>query len=322
MSNLSHPDSTRAILFPGQGSQFVGMARDLFENETVARDMFEIASERMGRDLMALCAEGPQEALNATDVCQPAIFVASLAAVKVIENSGGASHLEARATAGLSLGEYSALVYSGAIRFEDALDVVIARGKAMQEACDKTAGTMASILGLDLQTVREAVSEASDAGIVAVANVNAATQIVISGEKAAVEVASEKAREKGARRVIPLEVAGAYHSPLMASATETLKPILADLQIGEPEIPFYANVSGARVSDPEEIRDGLIRQVESSVLWEPTLRLLIEDGVAEVLEPGPGKVVAGLVRQVDRSIPTRSVLAKDSIEELLEGTPS
>ena len=306
MSNLSHPDSTRAILFPGQGSQFVGMARDLFENETVARDMFDIASERMGRDLMALCAEGPQEVLNATDVCQPAIFVASLAAVKVIENSGGASHLEARATAGLSLGEYSALVHSGAIRFEDALDVVIARGKAMQEACDKTAGTMASILGLDLETVREAVSEASDAGIVAVANVNAATQIVISGEKAAVELASEKAREKGARRVIPLEVAGAYHSPLMASATETLKPILADL----------------RVSDPEEIRDGLIRQVESSVLWEPTLRLLIEDGVAEVLEPGPGKVVAGLVRQVDRSIPTRSVLAKDSIEELLEGTPS
>ena len=322
MSNLSHPDSTRAILFPGQGSQFVGMARDLFENETVARDMFEIASERMGRDLMALCVEGPQEVLNATDVCQPAIFVASLAAVKVIENSGGASHLEARATAGLSLGEYSALVHSGAIHFEDALEVVIARGKAMQEACDKTAGTMASILGLDLETVREAVSEASDAGIVAVANVNAATQIVISGEKAAVELASEKAREKGARRVIPLEVAGAYHSPLMASATETLKPILADLQICEPEIPFYANVSGARVSDPEEIRDGLIRQVESSVLWEPTLRLLIEDGVAEVLEPGPGKVVAGLVRQVDRSIPTRSVLAKDSIEELLEGTPS
>ncbi len=322
MSNLSHPDSTRAILFPGPGSQFVGMARDLFENETVAKDMFEVASGRMGRDLMALCAEGPQEVLNATDVCQPAIFVASLAAVKVIENSGGASHLEARATAGLSLGEYSALVHSGAIRFEDALDVVIARGKAMQEACDKTAGTMASILGLDLETVREAVSEASDAGIVAVANVNAATQIVISGEEAAVELASEKAREKGARRVIPLEVAGAYHSPLMASATETLKPILADLQIREPEIPFYANVSGARVSDPEEIRDGLIRQVESSVLWEPTLRLLIEDGVAEVLEPGPGKVVAGLVRQVDRNIPTRSVLAKDSIEELLEGTPS
>ncbi|MGB1071599.1 MAG: ACP S-malonyltransferase [Planctomycetota bacterium] len=322
MSNLPLPDSTRAILFPGQGSQFVGMARDLFENETVAREMFEVASERMGRDLMALCAEGPQEVLNATDVCQPAIFVASLAAVKVIENSGGASHLEARATAGLSLGEYSALVHSGAIRFEDALDVVIARGKAMQEACDKTAGTMASILGLDLQTVREAVSEAADAGIVAVANVNAATQIVISGEEAAVKLASEKAQEKGARRVIPLEVAGAYHSPLMASATETLKPILAELQICEPEIPFYANVSGSRVSDPEEIRDGLIRQVESSVLWEPTLRLLIEDGVAEVLEPGPGKVVAGLVRQVDRSIPTRSVLAKDSIEELLEGTPS
>ena len=322
MSSQPHPDSNRAVLFPGQGSQFVGMAKDLFENEPAAREMFEVASDRMGRNLMELCSDGPQEALNATDICQPAIFVASLAAVKVIENSGGASHLEARATAGLSLGEYSALVHCGAIRFEDALEVVIARGRAMQEACERTEGTMTSILGLDLETVREAVNEASTSGVVAVANVNAATQIVISGERAAVERASELAQEKGARRVIPLEVAGAYHSPLMASATETLKPILAALTIEEPKIPFYANVSGAQVTDPEAIREGLVRQVESSVLWEPILRTLIEEGIAEVLEPGPGKVVAGLVRQIDRSIPTRSVLAKESIEELLEGTPS
>ncbi|MAJ28888.1 [acyl-carrier-protein] S-malonyltransferase [bacterium TMED181] len=322
MSPNSHPDSVRAVLFPGQGSQFIGMAKDLFESEPVARQLFEMANERMGRDLMELCSNGPQEALNATDVCQPAIFVASLAAVKVIENSGGAAHLESRATAGLSLGEYSALVYCGALQFEDALDVVIARGRAMQEACEKTEGTMASILGLDLTTVREAVAEAAEAGIVAVANVNAATQIVISGERAAVELAGEKAKEKGARRVIPLEVAGAYHSPLMASATEKLKPILAGLQISEPQVPFYANVSGGRVSDPEEIRKGLIQQVESSVLWEPILSTILGDGVEEVLEPGPGKVVAGLVRQIDRSIPTRSVLGKESIEELLEGTVS
>ncbi len=320
MSGVSQPESVRALLFPGQGSQFVGMAVDLCSSEPVARELFEIASDRMGKNLMQLCTDGPQEALNATDVCQPAIFVASMATLRVIQKHGGSVHLESRATAGLSLGEYSALVHCGALRFEDALEVVIARGRAMQEACERTDGTMASILGLDLATVKEVVAEASDTGVVAVANVNAATQIVISGENVAVALAGEKAQERGARRVIPLEVAGAYHSPLMSSATETLRPILAAVEINQPQIPFYANFSGSRVSDPEEIREGLIRQVESSVLWEQILRTLIDEGVEEVLEPGPGKVVAGLVRQVDRGIPTRSVMAKDSIEELLEGT--
>jgi [acyl-carrier-protein] S-malonyltransferase len=322
MNQRFNSESSRAVLFPGQGSQFVGMAQDLVESETLARDLFQTAGDLMGCDLVSLCSNGPQEALNATDISQPAIFVSSMAALAVIENSGGAALVESRATAGLSLGEYSALVYSGALTFEDALKVVVARGRAMQEACDKTEGTMASILGIDLNTVREAVEEASGEGIVAVANVNATTQIVISGEKAAVERAGELAQEKGARRVIPLEVAGAYHSPLMSSATETLRPILAELKINTPVVPFYANVSGSRVSDPEEIRAGLIRQVESPVLWEPTLQSLVSEGMSEVLEPGPGKVVAGLVRQVDRGIPTRSVLGKESIEQLLEGTVS
>ena len=322
MNQRFNSESSRAVLFPGQGSQFVGMAQDLVESETLARDLFQTAGDLMGCDLVSLCSKGPQDALNATDISQPAIFVSSMAALAVIENSGGAALVESRATAGLSLGEYSALVYSGALTFEDALKVVVARGRAMQEACDKTEGTMASILGIDLNAVREAVEEASGEGIVAVANVNATTQIVISGEKAAVERAGELAQEKGARRVIPLEVAGAYHSPLMSSATETLKPILAELKINTPVVPFYANVSGVRVSDPEEIRAGLIRQVESPVLWEPTLQGLVSEGMSEVLEPGPGKVVAGLVRQVDRGIPTRSVLDKESIEQLLEGTVS
>ena len=322
MNQRFNSESSRAVLFPGQGSQFVGMAQDLVESETLARDLFQTAGDLMGCDLVSLCSKGPQDALNATDISQPAIFVSSMAALAVIENSGGAALVESRATAGLSLGEYSALVYSGALTFEDALKVVVARGRAMQEACDKTEGTMASILGIDLNAVREAVEEASGEGIVAVANVNATTQIVISGEKAAVDRAGELAQEKGARRVIPLEVAGAYHSPLMSSATETLKPILAELKINTPVVPFYANVSGVRVSDPEEIRAGLIRQVESPVLWEPTLQSLVSEGMSEVLEPGPGKVVAGLVRQVDRGIPTRSVLVKESIEQLLEGTVS
>ena len=216
MNQRFNSESSRAVLFPGQGSQFVGMAQDLVESETLARDLFQTAGDLMGCDLVSLCSNGPQEALNATDISQPAIFVSSMAALAVIENSGGAALVESRATAGLSLGEYSALVYSGALTFEDALKVVVARGRAMQEACDKTEGTMASILGIDLNTVREAVEEASGEGIVAVANVNATTQIVISGEKAAVERAGELAQEKGARRVIPLEVAGAYHSPLMS----------------------------------------------------------------------------------------------------------
>jgi len=310
----------RAVLFPGQGSQFVGMAADLVESYPVARQLFDVAGDQMGQDLAAICAAGPREKLNSTEFSQPAIFVASMAVLQILEHSGGGHLLRAQATAGLSLGEYSALVFAGSLRFEDALEVVIARGKAMQRACDRVEGTMTSILGLELDQVREAVQSAQAEGVVAIANVNATTQIVISGEIAAVNKAAESAREMGARRIVELEVAGAYHSPLMSSATEELTPMLEKLQIEPPRLRFYPNVLAQPVDEPSRIRECLLQQIESPVLWQPTLQQLVGDGLDEVIEPGPGKVVAGLLKQVDRGIPTHSILARESIEEILEGT--
>jgi len=310
----------RAVLFPGQGSQFVGMAADLVESYPVARELFDVAGDRMGEDLADICASGPRERLNSTEFSQPAIFVASMAVIQILEQSGGSHLLRAQATAGLSLGEYSALVFAGSIRFEDALEIVIARAKAMQRACDRVEGTMTSILGLELDQVREAVQDAQAEGVVAIANVNATTQIVISGEVEAVRKAADAASEMGARRIVELEVAGAYHSPLMATATEELAPLLKELEIQPPELHFYPNVLGQPIDDPSRIRQCLLQQIESPVLWEPTLRALVRDGLDEVIEPGPGQVVAGLLRQVDRSIPTHSLLARESIEEILEGT--
>ena len=319
---IEGPSSHRAWLFPGQGSQFVGMAADLVEAHPVARTVFDIASSKIGEDLLSICIEGPQSRLNRTEISQPAIFTASMAVLRVLEQSAGPSLLRANATAGLSLGEYSSLVFAGALRFEDALEVVVARGQAMQRACDQVEGTMTTILGLELPAVREAVESGKSAGIVAVANFNSSTQFVISGERTAVARASEAARELGARRTVDLEVAGAYHSPLMAPATQELAPILARLPISAPKVAFYPNVLARPVTDPEQIRECLLKQVESSVLWEPTISALVAEGLEEVIEPGPGRVIAGLVKQVDRKVTTRSVLGRESVEEILEGTVS
>lgn len=313
--------SRTAVLFPGQGAQFVGMSADLIDRCPETRGMFDRASELLGADLWEVCTDGPEETLNTTAMSQPAIFVVSLAVVRAIEAAGGGDRLRAVGTAGLSLGEYSALVFSGAVRFEDALDVVVRRGKAMQEACDAVPGGMTSILGLELPAVREIVEEASAAGVVAVSNVNATTQIVISGELAALERAAEIAKERGARRVVPLTVAGAYHSPLMASATVKLQPALQALEISEPEIPFFPNVVGEPVSDPEQIRMGLLRQIESSVLWAPTLERMVGDGLDLVVEPGPGRVIAGLVKQVERRLPVESVLDAETVAAFVDPTP-
>ncbi len=309
--------SKQGVLFPGQGAQFVGMASGLVDRCSAAADMFAKASELMGRDLLELTTNGPEEELNSTAVSQPAIFVVSLAAVEAIREAGGASHLEVDATAGLSLGEYSALVFAGAMSFDDALEVVVRRGQYMQEACDRHPSGMTSLLGCDLATVRELVEVASAAGVIGVSNINSKSQIVVSGEHAALEKIAEIAPGRGAKRVIPLKVAGAYHSPLMASASAQLKPYLEKASITVPTIEFYPNVHGEPVSDPDEIRAGLMRQIESTVLWEPTLVAMVSRGLGSFLEIGPGRVVAGLVKQVDRRMPVTSLLSAESIAELV-----
>lgn len=310
-----------AVFFPGQGAQTIGMGSALLESSERARELFVQASELLDLNLAKVLAEGPEELLNSTRMSQPAIFVLSMAALDELGRRLGSEapfgqDLAAAATAGLSLGEYSALVFAGSLSFEDALRVVVARGQFMQEACDTEPGGMTSIMGLEASQVEEAVGKVSGSGRIGVANYNSPVQTVISGEQAAVDEAAGIAQEMGARRAIPLKVAGAYHSPLMASATEKLVPMLEDVAIAAPRCPFYSNVTGGRVEDPDEIRQGLIRQVESSVRWVEIVRAIVKAGAGDGLEIGPGRVVAGLVKNIERSLKVQSICEPESMEEL------
>ena len=300
--------STGALFFPGQGAQSVGMATDLIADYPEARAVFGAAREILDVDFESVCRDGPPELLNSTRMSQPAIFLHSMAALEVLGTRLGATGrfgegIPAFAAAGLSLGEYSALVFVGSVAFEDALRIVGRRGEFMQEACDATEGGMSSVMGLSAESVEETVAALQAAGQrVAVANYNSPDQTVISGTTEGIEEASAKLTDAGAKRIRPLAVAGAYHSPLMASATSKLEPYLREVTIRPPRVPFYANVSGSRVEDPEEIRDGLLQQVESSVRWKSILGTLLEEGLTEAYEVGPGKVIRGLVRTMDRSV--------------------
>ncbi len=285
-----------AALFPGQGAQGVGMGKDLFEKSAAARKTFEEANAILGLDLAKICFEGPEETLNRTDTCQPAILVHSIAAVRALEEKG--LPLKADVAAGLSLGEYTAHVYAGSIAFADALRLVRKRGEAMQAACDAKPSTMATVLGLDLEKLRTAVAEAASKGVIVVANILGPGQAAISGEVAAVEAAGEAAKKLGAKRVVMLKVAGAFHSPLMASAVAALKSALAGTEIRAPRIPVVSNVTAGSVTDPAQIRELLGRQVGEPVLWEDSLRRMGADGVKRFVEVGPGKVLTGLARKI------------------------
>ena len=226
--------------------------------------------------------------------------------------------MAANSTAGLSLGEYSALVFAGCLSFEDALRIVVRRGEYMQSACDESEGRMASVLGLAVPTVEEVLAEMRETaapGRIGISNYNSPDQTVISGDAAAVNMAVERLKEAGAKRAIPLRVAGAYHSELMAPATAKLAPLLAELPIRPPAVPFYSNVTGDQVSDPEEIRSCLLRQVESSVRWDSILRALVERGIAGAYELGPGRVLKGLMKSVARGIPVMPLGTAESLRD-------
>ncbi len=306
-----------AFLFPGQGAQTVGMADWLLAASPGARRLYERAREVLGFDVEEVSRKGPEEELNSTRVSQPAIFLHSMGVLALLserdpsagELGGG---LPASAAAGLSLGEYSALVFAGSLEFEEALEIVGARGRFMQEACDLEAGGMVSVLGLTAEEVERAVARGRSAGPIGIANYNAPTQLVISGARAALEAAVAAAKGMGSRRAIPLRVAGAYHSPLMAPATARLRPLLSRARIRAPRIPFYSNVSGGEVADPEAIRDFLIRQVESPVRWEDTLRGMAGKGIRRALEVGPGRVLAGLARTIDCGVEVTSAEDQES----------
>jgi [acyl-carrier-protein] S-malonyltransferase len=286
-----------AFLFPGQGSQVVGMGKDLAENHPIARQTFEEADEALGYKLSQLCFEGPEEQLRLTEITQPAILAVSIAALRVIE--GGIP--KPSFVAGHSLGEYSAHVASGTMTFADAVRTVRSRGKYMQEAVPVGVGAMAAILGMDLEKVAAVCQDAAQSEVCSPANINSPEQIVISGNTAAVERGAKLADERGAKRAKLLQVSAPFHCSLMKPAQDRLEADLNQLKMQRPVYQVACNVEASLVGDEQRARTTLVAQVTGSVKWDQSMRLLIDQGVQTFVEIGPGKVLCGLMRQIDRS---------------------
>ncbi len=290
-----------ALLFPGQGAQQVGMGRDLVEAFPAAGEVLASADDVLGIDLSRLCFEGPQAALSRSDIAQPAILAVSIAALRALQTQAGGLPA-VKASAGLSLGEYTALVAAGALSFRQAVDLVRHRGLYMQEACEANPGAMYSVLGLEDALVEEACQRAGrqTRGRVWPANYNCPGQVVISGEEEPARVAADLCGEAGARRAVRLDVAGAFHTPLMQPAADRLAQRLDDVQVTKPNHPVVANVTGLPVTEPDEIRRLLVRQITEPVRWTDCVRWLIGQNVNEYYEIGPGRVLHGLLKRIDR----------------------
>ncbi len=304
-----------AAVFPGQGSQFVGMGHDLAERWDAARGVFAEIDDALGEPLSTICWEGPEETLRLTANTQPALLAHSIAAWRVLEAGG----LRVAAMAGHSLGEYSAYVAAKALPLADAARLVRLRGQLMQEAVPVGEGAMAAIIGMDDAGVTAVCEAASDAsGTVVPANFNAPGQVVIAGEAGAVDRAVALAKERGARRAIPLNVSAPFHSPLMAPAREGLAPELEAAPIADPNVPVYRNVDAEPVRDAVTARDGLVRQVDSPVRWTETIRRMAADGITHLVEVGAGTVLCGLARRIDRSLVCFPAGTPEQIERVLE----
>jgi [acyl-carrier-protein] S-malonyltransferase len=306
--------SKTAFIFPGQGAQYIGMGKELYQNIGVCKSIFDIADKELNFELSKLCFEGTESELNITENTQPAILTTSIAALMALREHG----IKCDVTAGLSLGEYSALVCSGSMDFRDAVKLVKKRGRFMQEAVPVGIGTMAAILGLDANSVCEACSEARTSGIVEIANLNCPGQIVIAGEIAAVERALEIAKEKGAKRVMLLSVSAPFHTSMLRPAAEKLEMELRNVNIKAFTIPLMTNVNGDYVKSKEDIKDNLKVQVMSSVLWEAIIRNMIKDGVDTFVEIGPGKVLSGFVKKIDRKLTIINVEDMASLNKAVE----
>lgn len=303
--------SKTALLFAGQGAQVVGMGRDLAEAFPSARAWFDRANAALGYDLAAICFHGPEEELTKTEHAQPGIFLVGWVAFQLLQER--APSLQFHATAGLSLGEFTALAAAGALSFEDGLRLVRQRGRFMQAACDATRGGMAAIIGLDEATTRAVCAEAG----VAVANLNCPGQIVVSGETDKIARAVELARTRGARKAIPLAVAGAYHSPLMASAQPLLEAELARVSVAAPRVPVISNVTAQPHDGPEQIRAQLVAQVTATVRWEESMRWLLSQGFSRFIELGPGTTLTGFLKRMDKSAQLLNVADVPSLETTL-----
>jgi [acyl-carrier-protein] S-malonyltransferase len=296
-----------AFLFPGQGAQSIGMGRALVETLPAARRLFDQASEILGYDLARLCAEGPAEELDSTIYSQPALFVTSLAALESLREQSPDVVLSCEAAAGLSLGEYTALVFAGVLDFEAGLKLVQQRGAAMQDAADATPSGMVSILGMERVEVERVVQQSRGGDVLEIANLLCPANIVISGSNTACERAAQLAEREGAMRAVPLAVAGAFHTKIMQPAVERLKAALSQVTLRPPLIPVVSNVDALPHDDPEEIRALLLKQLVSPVRWEDCIRYLLAQGFDQYYEIGPGRVLRGLLRRIDREASCQSV---------------
>ena len=292
----------KAFVFPGQGAQFVGMGKDLYNSSDLAKELFDKANDILGYKITDIMFEGTDEDLRQTKVTQPAVFLHSVISAFCLGDD-----FNPEMTAGHSLGEFSALVAAGVLSFEDGLKLVYARAMAMQKACDATPSTMAAIIALSDEKVEEICAEVNKTDICIPANYNCPGQVVISGTQPGIEKACKLMTEAGAKRALPLKVGGAFHSPLMDSAKQELAEAIQKTTFNKPKCPVYQNVDGKPHTNPEEIKELLIAQLTSSVRWTQTVQNMVADGATEFVECGPGRVLQGLIRKIDSSVETKGV---------------
>ncbi len=309
----------QAFVFPGQGSQAVGMGRDLAAAFAPAREVFEEVNEALGQNLAGLMFEGPEEDLTATENAQPALMAASLAALRVLEQEGGLDMASAcRFVAGHSLGEYSALAAAGALGLAETARLLKRRGRAMQEAVPAGEGAMAALLGVDREAGEEIATAAAEGEVCTLANDNAPDQVVVSGSRAAVERAVEIAARHGAKRAVMLPVSAPFHCSLMAPAADVMAEALAETTLSEPSVPLICNVSAKPVTEPESIRTLLVEQVTGMVRWRESVLYMRDQGVTRLVELGTGRVLTGLARRIDRELEAVSVEGPNDIESFLK----
>jgi [acyl-carrier-protein] S-malonyltransferase len=303
-----------AFVFPGQGAQYVGMGEDIANQYIEAKEVFKSANEALGYKISEICFKGPEEKLKKTVHTQPAILTTSIACYKVLQNH----NILPDFVAGHSLGEYSAIVAANGIDFNDAVKIVEKRGTYMEEAVPDGKGAMAAILGLDSEKVNEVIEDISGYGIIELANINCPGQVVVAGEKEATDLLIEKVIEKGAKKAIPLKVSGPFHSSLMLSAANKLEIDLNKTKFSNVNIPIAINYTGEIISDIDKIKIGLKKQVYNSVLWDKSIRNLIKNGVNIFIEIGPGKVLSGLIKKIDRNVKIYNVENIKSLNNTLD----